>query len=63
LKMTILFMVLLAFSIAAIATVSIASNVSLRVPTSRVQAVMFDAVSDDVEPNGDPVGGGGGFPA
>jgi len=55
-------MVLLALSAATIATASLASKVSLPVMNAQMRAVMLDSVSNDVEPNGDPVDGGGGAP-
>jgi len=59
LKIAMFLMVLLAISAAAVLTVSIASNVSSRLPTSQMNAALFDVVPNDEEPNGDPVGGGG----
>lgn len=61
-KMVIFFIALLTLSVATIATPAIASNMSLPVLTSQTQTVMFDADSSDVQPNGDPVEGGGGAP-
>jgi hypothetical protein len=61
-KIAVFLMVLLMFSAATIATVSIASNMSLPVRTSQMQTVLFDADFNDEQPNGDPVEGGGGAP-
>lgn len=58
-KKAIFFMLLLALSATTVATVMIASNVSLPVPTNQMQTVLFDADANDIEPLGDPVGGGG----
>ncbi|MFQ6086726.1 MAG: hypothetical protein ACE5OV_01770 [Candidatus Bathyarchaeia archaeon] len=59
-KIVIFFMVLLTLSAATIATVAIASNVSLPVPTGQMLEVMALVDSGDVQPaQGDPVGGGG----
>lgn len=61
-QIAIFFVVLLVLSAATIATVAIASNVCLPVPTGQMQTVLFDADSSDEQPNGDPVDGGGGGP-
>lgn len=61
-KGMILFMLLLTLSASTIATVSIASNVSLLVPTDQVQGIRLNSDFSSIEPNGDPVGGGGGGP-
>lgn len=58
----VLFMILLTLSATTIATVSIASNMCQLVPKSHVHTVLFDVDSKDEQPNGDPVGGGGGPP-
>jgi len=57
--MIVIFMMLLTLSAVTIATISIASSVSICVPTGRMQAVMFDVNLNDTEPNGDPVDGPG----
>jgi len=62
LKIAILFIVLLTLSATTIATVSIASNLSLPILTSQAQIATLDAGFGNVQPNGDPVGGGGEAP-
>jgi len=61
-KMRILLLGLLVFSAATIATVSIASSVSLPALANQTETVLFDTNFGDIEPNGDPVEGGGGGP-
>ena len=61
-KAKIFFMVLLVLSATTTATVSIASNVYSPVLTSQTETVLFHADFRHVEPNGDPVPGGGGAP-
>jgi len=62
LKIAILFMVFLVFSAMTIGAVSIALLAPLPVRTGQMRAVIYDVVSNGTEPNGDPVGGGGGAP-
>jgi len=59
---SIFFVALLTLSATATATVLIVSNVSSPLRTSQMYVVTFNAGSSSVEPNGDPVGGGGGGP-
>jgi len=61
-KLKILFIGLLVLSAATIAPVVFALNVPLPVSISGTETTGFDALFDDVEPNGDPVGSGGGGP-
>jgi hypothetical protein len=61
-KIAVFFLALLALTATTVAAAALASNASLPVPTGRVQKVHFDAVSDFVQPLGDPVPGGGKAP-